>query len=61
MSAAAEAAGQRAAAGIDDLRRLLDAKRPAPPFAASTDIWPLEFDVGRAVCLRTALAPPPFC
>ena len=49
MSATADVAGKRAVAGIDELQRLLDGSHPPPPFATSTDIWPLAFDVGRAV------------
>lgn len=35
--------------GIELLRKLLDESFPAPPFAKTTNIWPIRFDEGLAV------------
>ena len=42
----AEAAGH---SGIEFLERLMAARLPAPPFAQTTDIWPVSAEVGRVV------------
>ncbi|MDB5100108.1 MAG: hypothetical protein JWM80_4529 [Cyanobacteria bacterium RYN_339] len=36
-------------AGVDFMRKLLDASFPAPPIVETTDIWLTEVDVGRVV------------
>jgi uncharacterized protein (TIGR00369 family) len=42
-----------AVAGLDFLNRLLDGAQPAPPFAAATDIWIVEAELGRVIFAAT--------
>jgi uncharacterized protein (TIGR00369 family) len=42
-----------AVAGLDFLNRLLDGAQPAPPFAAATDIWIVEAQLGRVLFAAT--------
>jgi uncharacterized protein (TIGR00369 family) len=38
-----------ATSGLDFLRRLLDGTYPSPPIGKAVDMWPIEFELGRAV------------
>src|SRR4029453_113339 len=42
-----------AVAGLDFLNRLLDGAQSAPPFAAATDIWIVEAELGRVLFAAT--------